>query len=239
MTTLTPEEEGVQQAALDYAKSNKKLIARGLTDPEKFPSERNPVSVFMAGSPGAGKTEASLELVARLDPELPVLIDPDAYRTLLPGYDGNNAYLFQKGVSVLVDKVLDCVFDQSQSFLLDGTLTNFDLADKNIARSLKRGRAVQILYVYQKPELAWKFVQARESAEGRRIPKDRFINQYFAAREVVNRLKAKYDGDIKIDLLIKDNDNAHRNYHFNVPQIDSYVPEAYTKEDIEKLTGTL
>ncbi len=53
----------------------------------------------------------------------------------------------------------------------------------------KRGRTVQILYVYQEPILAWNFVQRREAVEGRGILPEHFIKQYFAARDVVNTLK--------------------------------------------------
>ena len=81
--------------------------------------------------------------------------------------------------SVLVDKIHDLALSQKQSFLLDGTLGNYAKAEENIVRSLKRRRLDQILYVYQKPMLAWNFVMDREVVEGGKInPKD-FITQYF------------------------------------------------------------
>ena len=40
-----------------FARENKKRIAKALTDKSIFPRESDPVSVFMAGAPGAGKTE--------------------------------------------------------------------------------------------------------------------------------------------------------------------------------------
>ncbi|MFJ2320055.1 zeta toxin family protein [Pseudomonas sp. NPDC087817] len=52
---------------------------------------------------------------------------------------------------------------------MDGTLSNIEIARKNVQRCLDKGRFVQILYVYQDPRLAWSFVRAREEAEGRRI----------------------------------------------------------------------
>jgi hypothetical protein len=65
---------------------------------------------------------------------------------------------------------------QRQSFLLDGTLASYEVAQGNIERALGKGRLVQILYVYQEPLLAWTFVQAREACEGRRILRKDFIN---------------------------------------------------------------
>lgn len=144
----------------------------------------------MAGSPGAGKTEASIELIEKLGTPV-IRIDPDELRNECPGYSGANAYLFQPAVSILVEKIHDQALEQSQSFVLDGTLSHYDRALRNIKRPIGRGRTVQILYVYQEPRLAWEFVQAREAAEGRRIPTEQFIEQYCAARDVVNRLKAE------------------------------------------------
>jgi UDP-N-acetylglucosamine kinase len=233
--TPTAEEAQVQKAALDYARTNKKVIARRLTDPVIYLPEENPVSVFMAGSPGAGKTEASLELLKSLGDSPVVRIDPDELRNEFPSYSGANAWLFQKAVSILVDKIHDMVLEQRQSFLLDGTLSHYDVACKNIQRSLKRERTVQILYVYQEPRLAWNFVQAREAAEGRRIQPEHFIEQYFAAREVVNRLKAEFGKDIAVDLLLKNNDNTRRLYEAGVDKIDNRIPEKYARADIEQM----
>lgn len=233
--TMTAQEQQIADEALAFAKANKKTIARRLTNPETYQSEQEPVSVFMAGSPGAGKTEASIELLKQIDGPAIMRIDPDELRSELPGYTGDNAWLFQRAVSVLVEKIHDMALDQRQSFLLDGTLSHYDVANKNITRSLDKGRLIQILYVYQDPCLAWEFVQAREAAEGRRIRPEHFIDQYFAARDVVNRLKREYGAAIKVDLLLKNNDNTNRLYQAGIDQIDSHVPEKYTRGDIERL----
>jgi len=235
--TMTEEEERIQNAALEFARENKKAIARRLTDPAKFRREANPVSVFMAGSPGAGKTEASIELLDSLDGPPIIRVDPDELRNEFPGYTGANAWLFQKAVSVLVDKIHDMVLDQQQSFLLDGTLSHYDIARKNIERSLKKKRTVQILYVYQAPLLAWDFVQARETAEGRRILPETFIEQYFAARVVVNRLKSELGKAVRLDLLMKNNDNSNRFFRAGVDQIDYHIPEQVSRQELERLLG--
>lgn len=232
---LTEAEASIQQAALEFARANKKPIARRLADPEIFLPEENPVSVFMAGSPGAGKTEASIELLRELDGTPIIRIDPDELRTEFKEYDGTNAWLFQKAVSVLVEKIHDLALEQGQSFLLDGTLSNYDKARDNVERSLRKGRVVQLLYVYQEPLLAWNFVQAREAAEGRRILKEDFVKQYFAARDVVNRLKQEFGKEIGVDLLLKNNDNSNRMYKAGVDQIDHHIPEKYTRADVVEL----
>lgn len=233
--TPTDEEARINDEALEFARANKKAIAKRWTSTDRYPREENPVSVFMAGSPGAGKTEASLELLKKFGDSPVIRIDPDELRKEFPAYTGANSWLFQRAVSILVDKVHDMALDQCQSFLLDGTLSHYDIAKKNIDRSIGRKRAVQILYVYQEPQLAWDFVQAREAAEGRRIEPEHFIEQYFAARDVVNRLKRELGKEISVDLLLKNNDNTQRMYRAGVDQIDNHIPEKYTRAQIEQM----
>ena len=236
---MTPEEKRIEQAAVEYAKKYRTEIARRLTVTAIFVPEANPVSVFMAGSPGAGKTEASIELLNLKSAEgAKVLrIDPDELREELPGYTGGNAWLFQRAVIPIVERIHDLALDQQQSFLLDGTLSSYKVAEKNILRSLKRGRTVQILYVYQDPHQAWKFVQAREAAEGRRIQREDFVRQYFAARDVVNRLKVKFGKDVQVDLLMKNNDGSQQFYRAGADQIDNHIPEKYTETDVRHMLG--
>lgn len=233
----TPEQDAIERQALEFARANKKSIARRFTDISRFPPEDDPVSVFMAGSPGAGKTEASIELLAMLEERNAEIlrIDPDDLRNEFPKYSGDNSWLFQKGVSILVEKIHDLALKQNQSFLLDGTLSNYEKAAHNVSRSLSKGRFVQILYVYQDPMLAWQFVQSRELLEGRRILPQHFIEQYFAARNVVNRLKRAFGPDLKLDLLLKNTDNTHRLYKAGIDQIDNHIPEKYTPADLERL----
>ena len=230
-------DEDIKEAAIAFAKANKKAIARRLCAKDQYPPEKDPVSIFMAGSPGAGKTEASIELIDAVGPT--IRIDPDELRSEFPMYAGGNAHLFQGGVSIVVDKMLDLVFDHDQSFLLDGTLTNEPKACYNIDRSLKHKRAVQVLYVYQDPCQAWQFVCAREEMEGRRIDLETFVGQYFESRRVVNALKAKYGADIKVDLLLKNNDGSNRAYQANVQNIDHYAPEAYDENRLRLAISTM
>ncbi|MFV9614357.1 MAG: hypothetical protein ACNYZG_00265 [Gammaproteobacteria bacterium] len=48
---FTVAEREIQSAALDFARKNKKDIAKKLTDKSRFLPEDESVSVFMAGSP--------------------------------------------------------------------------------------------------------------------------------------------------------------------------------------------
>ena len=74
---MTPDEQRMQDEAISFARSHKKAIARRRTDRAIYPSEQDPVSVFMAGSPGAGKTEASIALVNLFADTAILRIDPE------------------------------------------------------------------------------------------------------------------------------------------------------------------
>ena len=80
---------------------------------------------------------------------------------------------------------------------------------------------------------------AREKLEGRRIPPEQFVEQYFAARDVVNSLKALFEKKIQVDLLLKNVDGSNRVYRANIDEIDNFVPEKYTRSEVESIIRTL
>lgn len=237
---MTPEQEQFVEESKAFVRANRTRLSRELTDISRYPKEEQPVSVFMAGSPGAGKTETSkayLEQFRETDslgaPSFEVLrIDPDEYRELIPGYTGDNSWLVQPAVSLLVERVLDRALQQKQSFLLDGTFANLQKSLDNIARSLDRDRFVQILYVYQEPQLAWNFVMARESVEGRKIPFDRFAAQFIAAQEFVQAALDKFGDQIRVEVLVKPIDNGRHLHHADVKRLDTVVPRGFSLKDI-------
>ncbi len=238
---MDSDHNNIKNEAIRFARKNKKEIAERYTNPKVFLPDREPVSVFMAGSPGAGKTEASKALLDELENvergRRILRIDPDELRSEFKHYAGDNSWLFQPAVSILVEKIHDLALKQKQSFILDGTLSNYGKAVENISRSLRKKRQVQILYVYLTPGKAWEFVQAREKLEGRNILPEQFIVQYFAARETVNELKNRFGQDISVDLLLKEIDGSRKLYKAGIDQIDNHVPEKYTRTDIEKFIG--
>ncbi|MDW1599665.1 zeta toxin family protein [Vibrio sp. Vb2960] len=232
-------ETEVIKRAVSFAKRNRTKICRRITDKTIYLPEKDPVSVFMSGSPGAGKTESSKELVASIsDGQGKVLrLDPDDLRVEFDEYDGSNSYLFQRAVVILVERAIDYIFNNSQSFLLDGTLASYNVAEKNILRSLDKRRDVLIIFVYQRPELAWEFVQAREKMEGRKILPKHFVEQFFGSQEVIEALKLKFGNRIQVDLLMKDNDGSTRAYHYNVNSLKPYLKPNYTLESVNNIVG--
>ncbi|MBI4135832.1 zeta toxin family protein, partial [Candidatus Uhrbacteria bacterium] len=234
------EEEKIREMAIEFAKRNKKRIAKIFTDPKVYAPDPNPISVFMAGSPGAGKTEMSKNLIDLLERERErrvIRIDGDEVRPLIPGYTGVNSNLFQGAISLIVEKMQDLALHQGQTFVLDGTMANYNKAVDNVQRSLDKNRAVIVFYVYQRPEVAWQFTQAREAKEGRNIPKSAFIEQFFGAKDTVRRVHQLFPRNVMTFLVKKDFKNRtveHVKLEHSGVALDTYIGETYTKDELEQ-----
>jgi len=234
--SVVDDESVLRQRADDFARANAKQIAADfLAD---FCPAETPVSTFMAGSPGAGKTEFSKRFLH--DSDNVARIDTDELRDhfAVCGYDGANSHLFQKAATRLVHAVHDLALKRKISFLLDGTFANEGIARQNIERSLKRGRDVFVMFIYQSPQIAWDFVQRREEVEGRRIFADNFAQKFCASYAVVNQMKAEFGDKITLSLVVKNIDNiGNRHYHESIQRLDDHIPERYNAEEILALIG--
>ncbi|MBI4599151.1 zeta toxin family protein [Candidatus Uhrbacteria bacterium] len=229
----------VADEAITFAKQHKVEISRRLTDPARYPPSAYPVTVFMAGSPGAGKTEYSKNLLAELakhPQHHPVRIDSDELRSEIPSYTGNNSAEMQGAVSILLRELYERTLKNNQTVIVDGTFSNYEKAKENVTRSLHREREVFIFYLYQRPEIAWQFTLAREKVEGRHIPKDVFIHQFIQAKETVNQIRKDFQEHVNIFLVKKDfqtNQVASVNrMRPEDPGLDAYLQETYTKEQL-------
>lgn len=233
-------EESIKKEAIDFVKKkeNVKNIIQEFANPINILPDTTPVSVFMAGSPGAGKTEFSKELINVLwdnNNNLVARIDADEIRKKIPCYTGGNAYLFQGAVSIAVEKIHDSVLKNEQNFILDGTLSNFEKAKDNIERSLNKSRTVFIFYIYQDPITAWEFTKRREEKEGRRILRENFIEQFISAKNVVEKLKEYFGKKITVYFVEKDFKNQIIQFKENIDRIDSHIKIKYTREQLEDL----
>jgi len=232
--SATDDELAMRSRADDFARANAKQIAADFVAP--FGADSNPVSVFMAGSPGAGKTEFSKRFaqgagdVARID------ADELRERFAECGYNGANSHLFQKAATRLVHAIHDLALKRRISFLLDGTFAGEEIARRNIQRSLKRGREVFVIFVYQSPLAAWDFAQRREAVEGRRVRPDVFAGKFCASQAVANQMKAQFGDDITLSLVVKDlDDAANRFYRHNILRVDDHIPERFDARGIREL----
>lgn len=197
-------------------------------------SKEYPVTLFMAGSPGAGKTEFSKGFLKELGVPF-ARIDPDEIRGYLPGYTGSNSSEVQNAVSLGVEKLYDFVLKKKYDTLLDGTLASIEVARKNINRSLVKGRKVGIFYLFQPPDIAWEFTQKREKKEGRRITKDVFIFNFINAYKNVNILKEEFSRKIQIDFIEKDYKHNIVQFKVNIDKLDNYIDFDYNSESLGQL----
>lgn len=227
----------IEKEAMAFANKNKKIIAKKYTNLEIYPSDDAPVSIFMAGSPGAGKTEFSRRFLEGLedDGRKIIRIDSDDLRQEFKAYSGDNSHLFQGAASTLASAIHDIALKQKQNFLFDGTFSNYLKAKENIERSLKRDRKVEIIFIYQDPKLAWDFVQTREIKEGRRIRREDFIRQYFDSQEVVNRIKKEFGRAVTLSLVIKDINSKNEQTEQNINSVDNFIPKRYSRDHLEEV----
>jgi UDP-N-acetylglucosamine kinase len=229
---VNEEDKKIEITSYEWAKKKENWfkIAQ-ITISNVCPQPSNPYALFMAGSPGAGKTEFSKHFLdtSELSKEI-VRIDPDEIRLKILGYESGKAHLVQRATSKVVEKIYDEVINSRRNFLLDGTLSNRDKALENIARVLSRGYFVRINFVYQDPFVAWDFAKKRESVEGRNIPKERFIDQFFESRRLVNEIKKKYGNEIVVDLIRRNIRTGSYDYSINIDSLDGFIDDSYSRD---------
>jgi len=204
---------GDAEKAKKFIKSNKKLLIEKFANSGIYAATENPISLFMAGSPGAGKTEYLKALIKIFDEPI-VRIDADDIRDIIPIYNGKNSDVVQGAASLGVEKLYDHVLSKKIDVIIDGTFAIYDIAYRNIKRSISKERRVGIFYIYQDPMVAWEFTKKREKLEGRMVPKDIFIRSFFAAKENVNKIKGIFKEKVRVYLVIKNFSNDIEKFYF-------------------------
>ena len=226
-------DEKVSQEAEKYAKAHKKEIIKKYLD--GILKAELPITIFMGGAPGVGKTEVSRQLISQHLHGF-VRIDADELRAELPSYNGANAHLFQKTASTLVSEIYSAALKAGINIILDGTFSNFGIQKRNIKHSLKQNRDVAIVYVYQSPEAAWRFVQSRQKAdEGRSIPAADFVKKFMASREVANGIKALFGDKITLNLVVKNDVGRNKDWFIDIDSLDNHLKKAYNESDLTKI----
>lgn len=237
---MNEEEQGLADEAKFLVKSKdfKNLLIQKFADPKIYKADLNPLSVFMAGSPGAGKTEFSKQFVQKFEELFSikiVRIDADEFRALLPQYTGQNSYIVQGACSLGVEKLYDLALRNKQNAIIDGTFANYEKSIDNIKRSLRKGREVAVFYIFQDPVIAWDFTKKREQLEGRNIPKDAFIQSFLRSRENVNKAKVHFGKNITLHLVIKNYVNDDIDYKINIENVDQFLGRVYAEDELNQM----
>lgn len=226
--------------ALFYVKKNKKQIIKKFVENSISHGENsNLIAMFMAGSPGAGKTEFSKRLLEEPGLKSLVRIDPDEIREILPKklYTGKNSDIVQRSASKGAHLLFDYVMKKKLNFLLDGTFSNLKNSKKNIERLIKKEyKSIDIWYIYQDPIVAWNFVKRREALDGRKITKQDFVEKFFKAIENVNEIKRIFKKSVKLNLIVRNmNNEGIENFQLNIDNLDSHLKFAYNKKSLYKV----
>lgn len=148
---------------------------------DRFFDEQFRLAIFMAGIPGAGKTE----LVRRMSPAVLAgftIIEHDKLVELLPKYQPELAYDYRPAGSALITSILSQVIKQKRSFLIDTTLSA-QAGKSNVKKALAKGYRVMVLYVYQDIRQAQTLTRKREVVTKRGISREGFV----AACQKINR----------------------------------------------------
>jgi UDP-N-acetylglucosamine kinase len=227
-------EEEISLKASKEIRQKKSALISKYAGIQPYPADLKPASVFMAGSPGAGKTEFSTNLIHKLGSKT-IRIDSDEIRKEISFYDGKNAWLFQNAVSIAVDEIFNSVLKNQQSFLLDGTMASLEIAMKNIGKVLAVRDSAEIYFIYQDPMVSWQFTKDRELIDGRNITKPIFISAYFASKENVTIIKNEFGTKIRLNLVIKDALGGIGKTELNIDKIDNHIRERYTENDLNQL----
>ena len=234
---MEKEEEKLAEDAKIFIKKNERSLLKKFADLEKFPPSGKPFSFFMAGSPGAGKTEFSKRIIEILSSTSVVRIDADEIKEFIPQYNGKNSDVVQGAASIGVDKLNYYTLKHKQNSIMDGTFANLAIARRNITNALNKNREMGVFYLYQDPLLAWDFTKKREALEGRSIPKDAFIEAFFKAKENIGLIKKEFRDKIELNLVIKNSVNGTEEIKTNIGynEIDSYIIFHHNKESLHKI----
>ncbi len=220
------------EEAIRFIKENKHQLIDTFINKDIYKPRSAPFTIFMAGSPGAGKTETSKSLIKRMG-EPVVRIDADEVRDFIPQYNGKNSDEVQGAAALGVQKLYDYIIEKRIDCLLDGTFANYDVSRKNVERCIRHNRLIEIFYIYQDPVIAWDFTKKRERIEGRVVPKNTFVQSFFNAWQNVNEIKGEFKEKVKINLITKDFQNGTELTRFNIEKIDNYINLKYDKATIE------
>lgn len=226
----------LKEAAARWARENKTGFTNELLEQSGARPHRLPSAIFMAGLPGAGKSELAQGLVSVMRRGV-VLLDMDEIARKMPDYQAARADEFRAGATILLERVFDTTIRRKLDFILDGTFSAAK-AVENVCRALKRGYTVKVLLVCQEPEVAWKFTKARELVEHRAISLTGFVEAYCKVYENMRKLEGILgdNSSLSLGILLKGDKNELMKWRANAQagEIDEFWPMKYNKETLVK-----
>ena len=226
-----------EEEAIAWVKRNKKFIKDKFASINDYPPDNYPSTIFMAGAPGVGKTEFSKLFIEKFyeseKQKKIVRLDTDEIREIIPGYNGYNSSIFQSASALGMEYLIDKVYEDKQNALIDATFGLKHKAILNVERAIRRNRHVIVSYLYQDPQISWRFVKDRTRKGSRYVPRDFFIENFFLARENANEVKKIFKEKVFLVIFILDENHRVTTSIFNIDNIGDYVKIPYTKGWLE------
>lgn len=200
-------DDEIIKESIQYFNENKqdflKTYTKGI-EPSEYKG-----AIFTAGMSGVGKTELAIFLKEQ-NPNL-LQIDTDEIREFFRpvGYDGQNSTLYQKASSRGFSELFTYALKNNLSLILDSNFANIAVAIKNIERLLKREYMINIMYLYNHPELCFEYATRRELVTHRKVPKEVFIRSNINSYSTVLNIKDMFQDKIVLDFADARNANVY------------------------------
>ena len=205
---MNRDEEVIKESIL-YLNQNKKEFF--VTYTKNIEPSTDKMAIFTAGMSGVGKTE----LATFLKEENPKLlhIDTDEIREFFRpiGYDGQNSNLYQKVASRGFSELFSHSLKKGYSLIMDSNFANIEVAILNIKRLLKKSYKIEILYLYDYPELCYEYATRREVVTHRKVPKDVFARSNINSYKTVLEIKELFNEQINLRFFDKRNGHVYDN----------------------------
>ena len=78
------------------------------------------------------------------------------------------------------------------------------------------------------------FSKKRESEDGRSVPINTFVDDFFDAKDNVNKIKKIFTNSVEVVLVKKDYKNSIEDFWIDIDDIDSYLKMEYNKKTLIK-----
>jgi len=204
----------------------------------------SPVAYVMAGIPGAGKTEFLDSIIENLESKKQyhefVRIDLDQIVTIYPGYTPKTYAKFRSRGNNVLARCVDELRKRRYNMMIDGTFSGTSGSSiRNIEKLLTAGYRVSMVYMYDKPEIAWEYTRLREQETNRGIDKNGFISSCDNISINLEEALKKFRDNPNFSLsIVKQKELRDRNYEVITSEDSIYkiVSEGY---NIDKLKETL
>ncbi|MDD4151624.1 MAG: zeta toxin family protein [Candidatus Gracilibacteria bacterium] len=155
----------------------------------KVNSEISPSTIFLAGAPGAGKSEFidTIKYNSKF-----IVIDVDKYRVLFEGYEGYNASIFQNFSTKVANKLYKYCMHNNLNVIVDGTFGNLNIIEQNINQCIKNNREFGVVLIYQDPVISYFYTKLRQLEGKRNVPQNVFIDKFYNSIQNAFEVKQKY-----------------------------------------------